>query len=236
MPSRTLDRLIYIDDSGHPATGFVVYGWIEFSPDHWHYVLGEWLSHRKRLWRQYSVAVPQELHMTNYALGRGRIAKRIPRQFIREDGTELWKDFGGAVARASLETLGSIEGLRVGAVYHQATRETMADAKAEVYRKLIDRFEIEMEEQSSLALVFMDGDGSDTSYRDAHRALPRATRRVIEDPIYTDSKASQLMQMADHVAWCANVALAQIPKQAFAHNWYEDYLSPRDVNRKPLPL
>lgn len=236
MPQRTLDRLIYIDDSGHTASGFVVYGWIEFSPNHWHDVLGQWLEHRKRLWRQYAVPVPEELHMTDYALGRGRISQSVPPEFVREDGVELWKDFGGEVARASLETMGSIEGLRVGAVYHQATRETGAAARADVYGRLLSRFETEMEGTTSLAMVFMDGDGSETSYRDAHRSLPRARRHVIEDPIYTDSKASQLMQMADHVAWCANAAVAQIPKHAFAHDWYDTYLSPRDVHRAPTPM
>lgn len=225
-----------MDDSGHSASGLVVYGWIEFRPDHWHDVLGQWLSHRKRLWRQYAVPVSEELHMTAYALGRGRISQQLPAQFVRDDGTELWKDLGGEVARAGLRTLASIEGLRVGAVYRQATRATWSEARADVYRALLSRFESEMDSTSSLAMVFMDGDGSDASYREAHRALPRATRRVIEDPIYTDSRTSQLMQMADHVAWCANAAIARIPKHVFAHEWYEDYLSPRDPHRRPRPL
>lgn len=236
MAPRSLNRLIYVDDSGHPASGLVVYGWIEFKPDRWHDVLGQWLAHRKLLWRQYAVGVPEELHMTQYALGRGRISRNIPSRFVRPDGVELWKDFGGEVARTSLETLKSIEGLRVGAVYRHATQETWATARADVYCQLIAKFEAEMLDTDSLAMLFMDGDGSDTSYREAHRALPRSTRRVIEDPIYMDSKTSQLMQMADHVAWCANASIAQIPKHAFAHDWYEKYLSPRDPGRRPMPL
>lgn len=30
---RHLERMIYVDDSGHPRSGMVVYGWVEFSPD-----------------------------------------------------------------------------------------------------------------------------------------------------------------------------------------------------------
>lgn len=93
-----------------------------------------------------------------------------------------------------------------------------------------------MEQNSSLAMVFMDGDGSDTSYRDAHRALPRRTRHVIEDPIYTDSRTSQLMQMADHVAWCADAAITRAPRHEFAHEWYRDYLAARDPHREPTPV
>ena len=236
MGPKTLDRLLYIDDSGHPASGLVVYGWIEFRPDRWHDVLGQWLSHRKRLWREFGIAVPQELHMMEYALGRGRISRRLPDRFVRPDGTELWKDFGGEAAQTSLSTLRSIEGLRVGAVYRQATRATWASARADAYRRLLAKLEDEMTGGPSLAMLFMDGDGSETSYREAHRALPRATRRVIEDPIYTDSKSSQLMQMADHVAWCANAAVAKVPKHAFAHGWYEQYLSVRGSHRCPLAI
>lgn len=236
MSSRTLDRLIYIDDSGDSRSGLVVFGWVEFRPDRWHEVLGNWIAHRKHLWRHYRVPVSQELHMTQYALGRGRISERLPSEFISEEGKELWKDLGGAVAERSLTTMGSIEGLRLGAVYRNATRETWASARADVYAKLIERFEGEIQATSSLAMVFMDGDGSDTSFRQVHRALSRGTRRVIEDPIYTDSKSSQLMQMADHVAWCANASIARIPKHQFAHDWYRDHLSLRDPFREPIPL
>ena len=58
MPS-TLDRLIYVDDSGHPQTGTVVFGWIEFSPDRWNSILGTWLDTRRRLWRDFGVPVTE---------------------------------------------------------------------------------------------------------------------------------------------------------------------------------
>lgn len=110
MSPKALARLIYIDDSGDPSSGLIVYGWVEFQPHRWHDVLGEWLSHRKQLWEHYGVPVPAELHMTSYALGRGRISRQLPAEFITENGAELWKDFGRAVARKSLETLHSIGG------------------------------------------------------------------------------------------------------------------------------
>lgn len=233
MPPKTLDRLIYVDDSGHSESGLVVYGWIEFAPHDWHSVLGQWLDSRKRLWRHFGVPVQQELHMTKYALGRGRISTKVPPAFIDDDGREQWKELGGAVARESLGVMSSIQGLRVGAVYRQATRETWAENRADVYGVLVDQLDSTLAATGSLAMVFMDGDGSDSSYRDVHRRLKRGLRSVIEDPIYTDSKTSQLMQMADHVAWCANASIARIPKHVFAHDWYEDHLSRRDPLRAP---
>lgn len=236
MAPRPLSRLVYVDDSGDPRTGLVVYGWVEFAPDAWHEVLGAWLDHRRYLWTHYGVPVQEELHMTSYALGRGRISKRFPERLRSSSGAEMWKDLGGEVALKCLETMSSIGGLKVGAVFRQATHATFAQARADLYARLVDRFDVELNATGSLGMVFMDGDGSDTTYRDVHRRLSRGTRSVIEDPIYTDSRTSQLMQMADHVAWCANASIAQVPKHSFAHEWYRDYLSPRDPERAPRPL
>lgn len=236
MTPRSLDRLIYVDDSGHPSSGMIVYGWVEFRPDHWHDVLGQWLDHRKQLWRQFAVPVSKELHMTEYALGRGRISKNPPKEFMDEHGRTLWKDLGGEIARRSLSTIASIEGLRIGAVYRRGEPDAFPANRAEVYRHLVARFETQLQRSTSLAMVFMDGNGSDPIYREAHRALPRATRRVIEDPVYMDSRQSQLMQMADHVAWCANATITKLEKHEFAHDWYSEYLSPRDPERAPVSL
>jgi hypothetical protein len=75
---RHLDRMIYMDDSGHPKSGSAVYGWIEFKPDHWSSVLRSWLDTGKLLWREYRIAVQTELHTADYVNGRGRISKHIP--------------------------------------------------------------------------------------------------------------------------------------------------------------
>lgn len=231
MP-RTLDRLIYVDDSGKPQTGLAVYGWIEFAPHDWASVLGRWLDNRKMLAREFGIPVERELHMTEYARGRGRVSNRVPSRHIR-DGVTLWQDFGREVAETCLETLRCTEGLRVGSVYRQAAPEDIHQTKVTLYKDLVGRFEADLAESGSLAMVFMDGDGSDATYRTAHRELKRTDRHVIEDPILTDSKDSQLMQMADHVAWCANAATHRHTGNAYAQEWYATYLAERDQRREP---
>lgn len=234
MP-KSLNRLIYMDDSGDPRTGLAVFGWIEVSPDDWSSVLGSWLAHRKRMDHGYAVPVSKELHMTEFVLGRGRISRRIPERFISPKGKELWKEFGEFVAIEGLETLKSTGGLRVGSVYRQGPPNELHVTKTQLYSDWLQVFEAELAENDEMAIIFMDGNGTD-GLRRAHRDLSRKTRHIIEDPIYLDSRSSQLIQIADHVAWCANSYLMQVPKHEFAHGWYEQYLSSRDQYRRPREI
>jgi hypothetical protein len=227
--------MIYIDDSGHPRTGLVVYGWVEFAPDRWTSVLSVWLDMRKRLWREFGIPVSQELHTTEYVNGRGRISRRFPDRH-RHDGVEHWKDLGRDVAVECLETLRCIEGLTVGAVFRRGDPRSLAQTRHDTYAALIRRFERELDEQNALGMIFMDGDGTDASYRTAHRALKLDERRVIEDAIHVDSKHSQLEQMADLVAWSAYASLDQHAGNEYAWNWYATSLAERDGNRAPSEI
>ncbi|MGO1181655.1 MAG: DUF3800 domain-containing protein [Micrococcaceae bacterium] len=234
MPPQ-LNRLIYVDDSGNPNTGLAVFGWIEFSPDHWSAVLTQWLETRKRLWRDFGINVTEELHTTLYVNGRGRISKRVPDRHIH-NGQTHWKDLGREVALECLETLRSTEGLRIGAVYRRGEPHDIGKLKQLAYASLVDRVESELADSESLAMIFIDGDGSDTSYRTTHRTLKLNQRRVIEDALHLDSRTSQLVQMADLVAWSANSAIDKHPKNEFARSWYADYLSERDPHRAPREI
>jgi hypothetical protein len=230
-----LDRLIYVDDSGRPQSGLVVYGWVEFAPDRWAGVLRDWLDLRKRLWRESGIPVTQELHTVDYVNGRGRISRKFPDRH-RHNGVDFWKDFGREVAEECLETLRSAQGLRVGAVYRRGRPQDFAETRQRTYQALVSRVEQELEQSNSLAMIFMDGDGSDPTYRSTHRSLKLDKRRVIEDAIHLDSQQSQLEQMADLVAWSANAYLDQHDSNQFAQQWYETYLAERDPARRPQQI
>lgn len=230
-----LDRLLYVDDSGRPQSGLVVYGWVEFAPDRWAGVLRDWLDLRKRLWRDSGIPVTQELHTAEYVNGRGRISRRFPERH-RHDGIDFWKDFGREVAEQCLETIRCAQGLRVGAVYRRGRPEEFAQTRQGTYASLVSRVERELEQSDSLAMIFMDGDGSDHSYRSTHRSLELDDRRVIEDAIHLDSAQSQLEQMADLVAWSANAGLDRHDRNQFARDWYERYLAERDPARGPQQI
>lgn len=231
-----LNRLIYMDDSGDPKTGLAVFGWIEIAPWDWADALGAWLTHRKRIDQKYSVPVSKELHMTEFVLGRGRIAKQIPTEFVSKEGRDLWKEFGAHVAVEGLNTIGSCQGLKVGSIFRYGLPHQLHTTKHSLYADWLAELEADLASKNELALVFMDGDGTEKAFRRAHRALSRQSRHVIEDPIFLDSKASQLVQMADHVAWTANSTLMRVPKHKFAHHWYSQHLAQRDPYRQPREI
>ncbi|QCQ17250.1 DUF3800 domain-containing protein [Microbacterium sp. RG1] len=230
--ARNLDRLIYVDDSGRTQDGLIVYGWIEFHPDHWHAVLRAWLDLRKKLWREMGIPVTQELHSTDYINGRDRISKKIPTRYDH-GGQIYWRDLGRDVALACLDTLRCAEGLRVGAVYRRDPTAGTADLKYAVYERFIMDLEEQMSGSESLAMIFMDGNGADPIYRRAHRTLRLSDRGVLEDALLLESASSQLVQMADLVAWCAYTAVDRYEKAEYAWNWYGDFLAERDRARAP---
>ncbi|OII15309.1 DUF3800 domain-containing protein [Curtobacterium sp. MCBA15_008] len=230
-----LSRLIYVDDSGHQSSGLCVYGWVHFAPDRWAAVLGRWLDVRRLLQQEYGIDVDSELHATDLVNGRGRVSKRVPLRYHHGGGV-YWKDFGQDVARLLLGEIGSLEGLTLGAVFQRFAPHPDQDTKASVYRKLVGRWEEQLAAEGGLALVFVDGNGTDHSYRTAHRALELRDRRVIEDPVMTDSAQSQFVQIADLVAWSAYTSVERPSRHEFAWGWYDHYLSARDPDRAPLDL
>ncbi|MGL4745700.1 MAG: DUF3800 domain-containing protein [Dermatophilaceae bacterium] len=234
MPSQ-LAELVYFDDSGNPRDGTAVLGWVKCSPDRWRDVLGAWLDHRRLLWRHFQIPVTRELHTTHYVHGRGRLATRMPTRYV-VDGVEFHKDFGRAVAQKSLEALSSISGLEVGAAYRRGEPADLAEVRAGCYATLVAQWERRLTERDELAMLFMDGDGSDRRFVDVHRRLPLRQRRVIEDVVHLDSAQSQLVQMADLVAWTAWTAIDRPANNEFAWDWYDTYLARSDPSRTPRAI
>jgi hypothetical protein len=236
-----LARLLYLDDSGSALHGgLVVYGWVEVHPSDWTTVLGRWLDLRRSLARDYGIPQSQELHATDFVRGRGRIARRPPTRFIgRNDLGEqvvLWKDLGREVAERCLIALRDAAELRVGAVYRwePATTKAWGRAKYATYGDLIRELDAELRRSGHFAVVAMDG--SDPHYRAVHRALPLTHRRIIEDPMMHDSRESHWTQMADLVAYTANITLNRHHGTAFGWDWYADFLAPRDPFGAPREL
>ncbi|GAB3019510.1 hypothetical protein MBOU_24880 [Mycobacterium bourgelatii] len=226
-----LNRLIYMDDSGSNQHGWVVFGWIECTPEGWRPVLRAWLDLRKELYKDHYVPPSTELHCTKYINGRHRIATRPPRN-------NEWKTLGRTIAEKCLTTIRDCPHLRVGAVYSQTTKQSKAYAahKAGCYAETVAMIDRQLIANDAYGLINMDGTPTNQSYYDAHRDLKLATRRVIEDPLFHDSHRSQLVQMADLVAYTTYLHLARHKGNKYGWNWYDTYLRPRTDGADPVRL
>jgi hypothetical protein len=223
-------RLFYVDDSGAPDTGWIVYSWIECTIADWRVGLRGWLDLRKKLYAQYAIPPAYELHAAHFAGGQGNPSTN-----------QAWnrhKRYRGEVLQLALGAIAATEQLRVGTVYRVtgATGKAYAEQRTDVYEKLVTHLDTRLGASGEHGLIFMDGDGSDASYYGAHRALKLAHRNVIEDPLFQPSHRSQWVQMADIIAWSAYQGLRRAPNRRFAWEWYARYLHSRDVNGGPLAI
>ncbi|MCK2241252.1 MULTISPECIES: DUF3800 domain-containing protein [unclassified Crossiella] len=89
---------------------------------------------------------------------------------------------------------------------------------------LVTALDLRLAENDEYGLIIMDGDGTDPSYRGAHRSLKLATRRIVEDPAFQGSHLSQLVQLADLVAYSAYMHVLRQPAKQLMWDWYPDLL------------
>ncbi|WP_424532517.1 DUF3800 domain-containing protein [Sphaerisporangium viridialbum] len=223
-------RMFYIDDSGSESSGWIVYSWIECTSSRWNAGLRGWLDLRKQFSAQFAIPTSTEIHSTSFAGGRGNPSM--------DADWNRHKRNRGEVMRMALTQIGSAPELRVGSLYRRTTetRKEYAAQRADVYEKLVDHVDARLGAAGEHGIIFMDGDGTDTSYARAHRGLKLDHRNLIEDPLFQHSKRNQWIQMADIVAWSAFQYLQRSPSRSFAWDWYPTYLLPRDVNGAPLAV
>ncbi|QGK71418.1 DUF3800 domain-containing protein [Allosaccharopolyspora coralli] len=210
-------RLFYVDDSGSEQTGIAVYGWVELAVPDWNGVLRGWLDFRHELYSTLGIPADYELHATKFVGGRGR-----------PTGT-AWdevKSHRAVVMGQALRVLAWLPGLSVGAVYRPTPPGTKYYlSKAHAYAELIRRLDARLGADHEHGLLIMDGDGTDPTYRLAHRELKLDTRQLIEDPLFEGSHHSQWVQMADLVAYTAYMHLARIPTKERTWGWWRDFLA-----------
>ncbi len=106
----------------------------------------------------------------------------------------------------------------------------------DVYQRFVLQLNARLADHHEHGMIFTDGDGSDPSYRDAHRALTAQHRRVLEDPQFPRSTENAWLQLADFVAWTAFQHLHRAPNRRVAWHWYDTYLAPCDVHGGPIAV
>lgn len=228
VPSPSTVRMFYVDDSGAHDTGYVVYGWVELPIEAWRTGLRAWLDMRRQLYADYRIPPATELHATKFVGGRQSPSTDPAVNASKRDRRHAMQ--------TALASIGATPELGIGVAYRitTATGRDYARERDDLYRALVDRLDTRLGDAGELGMIFMDGDGSASGYYAAHRGMKLAHRNVIEDPLFQHSHRSQLVQMADLIAWTSYQALLRHPGKRFAWDWYDTYLRASDVNGGPI--
>lgn len=201
----------YVDDSGadqgRTLTGLLV------PEEGWSDLLHHWLEGRRKLQETWGVLKNTELHAVHLVKGRGRPCA------TDEQNRKFGRQARIAAHDLMIRHLARCDSVRVLTVAGGTTRI------ADVYQSFVHHLEAWALEQDTRVLIMFDGQsgpdevetmGQDAAreawrqairgakpYRDTHRGLPLASRRVLEDPIMQDSRYSQFIQAADLVGYAA---------------------------------
>lgn len=200
--------LIYIDDSRDgpnlPGDPVCVFSGLAVPVHRWREVFEEIKRFRRQLKADYGIKLSAELHATEFVAGRGRPSDRI-----------LAKSERFALYEVTLRMVTKLPGVRLF--------NTLAPLKKEywAFERLVNRINRNMEARQTHAMLLCD-QGKDTIYtrmvrkmgvynpipsnrgswageRRNIRNIP--IRRIVEDPVFKDSRKSYFIQLVDFCAF-----------------------------------
>jgi hypothetical protein len=181
-------RLYYVDDSGSPQSGWIVYGSVEVRAEDWCAASQQWLDFRGYLFAAYGIPVYNELHAYQFINGRGNPS--------HDAAWNRRKAFRHQVTVEALQAVARLPGVRVQVVVRRtsARRDAYAREQCEVYRCFLDGATDQLRAADEFGTVVMDGNGTDYRYKAVHRRLKFDQRRILEDPAHQQAHQSHLVQ------------------------------------------
>jgi hypothetical protein len=198
---------MYTDESG--SEEFTLHSSVLVPVARWTSVLQKWLKYRSYLARKYSVPKSYHLHMHDWMGARDTPVPDDTRHAINTS-----KKLRHELACKALKTIASCDVL-----VFTTTLKTPVARKAYVHHVTeLDRF---LGEQDSWGVVVLDGPFANAREKLApHREMDLASRRITEDPWVQPASGSQLVQMADIVAYAAFQAAQRNESKEFMWDWY----------------
>ncbi|MFC4008599.1 DUF3800 domain-containing protein [Nonomuraea purpurea] len=206
-------RTTYVDDSGN-SRDFMLFSGLDFDNRFLPEARAYWVHFREELAGEGILAAHVPLHAVDLIGGRGRhihsygehgLSRTRHRQYLRD------------VVRRGLQVVADMPGIRIRIAYRNALLGKRD--RPELYLAMLTDMNRDLAERSEMARIIIDGNGTDPSFRRAHRRLPAANRSINGDPIFLPAKRCDLLQAADLVAYAAFQSLAAAPNRSFMWDW-----------------
>lgn len=191
-------HLIYLDDSYERP--FQIYAAIAIPANRWKECFDSVKEWRRRLKASDGVLITKEFHATEFCAGRGRLGEQIVGKYRRS-----------RMFREGLQLLNSMEGVKVFTVCRQSQTDWALE-------RLLTRINKTLGAWDSYGVLMID-QGKEAEITRLLRRLgvynpvpvyvaPGVTQtqnlkleRILEDPVFKESKNSYFVQLADFVAY-----------------------------------
>ncbi|MCF3181212.1 hypothetical protein IPZ70_14895 [Streptomyces polychromogenes] len=164
---------------------------------------------------RYLIPASSPLHAVDLAGARGAYAHRS-RSTRRADHRRHMRE----AIRRGLHVIAAIPAVRVHCVYRE-TVDYGRDRPA-LYTAFVRDLNAELAEDGMYGRLIVDGDGTESALRDAHRALPAKGRHLVGDPVFEPARTRDLLQAADLLAYAAYQAVAKKESHAFMWHWFAE--------------
>jgi hypothetical protein len=208
-------RTLYVDDSGD-SRNLMIFSCLDLDDCFLLEAHTHWVRFREEIAREGVLAAHVPLHAVNLIGGRGRhvhsydehgLSRERHRQYMRN---VVWR---------GLQAIADMPSIRVRVAYRRIFLSKTD--RPELYLAMLTEMNRDLADSDEIAKVIIDGDGTNPSFREAHRRLPAVNRRIDGNPIFLPSARCDLLQAADLVAYAAYQSLAANPNRSFMWDWFK---------------
>lgn len=209
-------RIYYVDDSGDGRSS-AVFGALGIDLEHHDRAERTWRRFRTALAVDQRLLIPAHhpLHAVELIAARGRYVHRSRSTDRREH-----RRHSAEVVLRGLGIFAGLPGVRT-MVVHRRTSDYGRDRPL-LYRRLLSRIQADLVASDRFGVVVIDGDGTESALRRAHRELPDDDRRLLGDPMFQSARQVGLLQAADFLAHLGFQNVAQKESHHFCWKWLLD--------------
>ncbi|MFI7148196.1 DUF3800 domain-containing protein [Nonomuraea sp. NPDC050022] len=207
--------MLYVDDSGN-SRDLMIYAALDIDRRFLLEAHARWARLREEIAHEGLIAAHVPLHAVDLIGVRGAHV-----HFYSDHGLsrEKHRQYMRNIVRRGLQAIADMPGICPRIAYRKALLGKTG--RPELYQEFVTEVNRDLAKSDEMAKIIIDGNGTDPSFREAHRRLSAVNRRINGDPAFLPRAQCGLLQAADFVAYAAFQSLEANPKRLFMWNWFK---------------